>query len=78
MSSQESIGFDSGEGISYHIVHTTYVVNGGGELGNVVKVTSLSGRVSIGSRVQSVSERFVVGQHVEWSAFEEMSEMFDG
>ena len=33
--------------------------------------------MSIGSRAQSVGERFVISQHVEWSAFEEMSEMFD-
>ena len=49
-----------------------------GELGNVVEVTSLSGRVLIGSIVQSIGERLVIGQHVEWSGFEEMSEMFDG
>ena len=78
LSSQESVGFDSGEGISYNIVHTTYVANSGGELGNVVEVTSLSGRVLIGSIVQSIGERLVIGQHVEWSGFEEMSEMFDG
>ena len=41
------------------------MANGGGELGNVVEVASLSGRVSIGSRVQSVGERLVIGQHVE-------------
>ena len=33
--------------------------------------------MSIGSRVQCVCERFVVGEHMEWSTFEKMSEKLD-
>lgn len=47
---------------------------GGVEL---VEVASLSRLVLIGSRVQSIGESLVIGQHVEWSAFAEMSEMFN-
>ena len=32
LSSHESVGFDSGEGVSDHIVHTLYMTNGEGEL----------------------------------------------
>ena len=34
--------------------------------------------MSFGLRVQSIGERFVVGKHMEWSTFEDVSEVFDG
>ena len=60
LASQESIGLYAGECISHDVVHTTYVTDGGSELGDAVELTSLSGRVSIGTRVQRIGERFVV------------------
>jgi len=74
---EKCIGFNSGESIGNYIVHTMDVANGGGKLRNVVKVASLSRGMLIGSRVQCICERFVVGEHMEWSTFEKMSEMFD-
>lgn len=61
LASQESIGLYPRECVSHDIVHTTYVTtDGGSELGNVVELTGLPGRVSIGTRVQRIGERFVV------------------
>ena len=54
-----------------------YVADGGSELRDVVELTSLSGRVAIGSRVQGIGEGLVVGQNMERSAFEGVLEMSD-
>ena len=79
---EKCIGFNSGESIGNYIVHTMDVANSGCKLRNVVKLASLSRGMSIGSRVQCVRKRFVVGEHMEWLTFEKMSDEevsnFDG
>ena len=66
---KDKLTSSSCEIIPGHITMSPTTLRGGGELGNVVKVASLSGRVLIGSRVQSICERLVISQ---WSAFVEM------
>ena len=52
------------------------VADGRSELGDVVELTSLTWRVTIGARVENVCKRFVISEDVEQSTFEKMTEVF--
>ena len=58
------------ECVSYDTVQPVYVADGGGELQNVVQMTGLTQRVSIGAGIECVHQGFVVCKHVKVLAFQ--------
>ncbi len=71
------MSLNSRECIGDYVVQSTYVADSGGELGYVVKLSCLPRRMMVRTRVQCKCEGFMVGENLEWTSFQEMSEMLD-